>query len=116
MDLDELTLGIGNELVEKGATEVELLQVEQKSKLAKRLIVCTVQDNICAKKVALELKEMLKDTLQCFHTDGIFRGDWIVLDYDDIIVHIFTKETRQKFNIDKLYKDTKNFVEIDNKN
>ncbi len=116
MDLDELTLDIGKELQSKGATEIELLQVEQKSKLAKRLVVCTVHDNACAKKVAFEIKEALKDTLQCFHTDGIFKGDWIVLDYNDIIIHIFTKETRQKFNIEKLYKDAKNFVVINDNN
>ena len=116
MDLDELTLGIGKELVSKGATNVELWQVEQKSKLAKRLIVCTMQDNTCAKRVALEIKEMLKDTLQCFHTDGIFKGDWIVLDYDDIIVHIFTNDAREKFNIEKLYKDSRNFVSLGEKN
>ena len=112
MELDELTLYIGNKLLEMSASDVELLQVEQKSKLVKRLVLCTASDCFHAKNLASMLKEDLKNSARCYHTDGIFKGDWIVLDFDEIVVHIFTKETRQKFNIEKLYKDAKNFVEL----
>ena len=112
MELDELTLYIGNKLLEMSASDVELLQVEQKSKLVKRLVLCTANDCVHAKKLATDLKENVKDFARCFHMDGIFKGDWVVLDFDEIIVHIFTKETRQKFSIEKLYKDAKNFVEL----
>ena len=112
MELDELTLHIGNKLLELEAKDVELLQVEQKSKLAKRMIVCTALDCSHAKNMANQLKEYLFDITRCFHIDGIFKGEWIVMDFDDIVVHIFTKETRQKFSIEKLYKDAKNFVEL----
>ena len=115
MDIDELVMAIGNQLASNGASDVELLQIEQKTKLAKRLVICSAQDCVMAKKLALDLKEEIKDTLQCFHCDGIIRGEWIVLDFNEIIVHIFTNEARKKFNIEKLYKDAKNFVDITDK-
>ena len=112
MELDELTLYIGNKLLEMSASDVELLQVEQKSKLAKRMVMCTASDCFHAKDLANKLKESVDNITRCFHMDGIIKGDWIVMDFDDVVVHIFTKGTRQKFNIEKLYKDAKNFVEL----
>lgn len=115
MDIDEIVQKIGLKLLELGATNVQLLEIESKSKVAKRLVVCTASNNQNVKKVAYDIKDTFKNEITCLHTDGIFKGDWVVLDFKDILVNIFTKETRAKFNIEKLYKDAKNTIVMSNK-
>ncbi len=112
MDIDELCLNIANKLVANNAKDVVILDTEKKSKVAKRMIVCSCDDNQQTKLIANIIKEEYKDVLPCLHTDGIFKGVWIVLDFKDVVIHIFTRDTRAKYNIEKLWKDNKNFIEI----
>ncbi|MFI0434269.1 MAG: ribosome silencing factor [Parachlamydiaceae bacterium] len=38
-----------------------------------------------------------------FHVEGQQEGDWVVLDYGDFIIHLFTPELREKYSLDKLW-------------
>lgn len=37
------------------------------------------------------------------HTSGYREGSWIIMDYDDIVVHIFLPEQREYYNLEKLW-------------
>jgi ribosome-associated protein len=39
------------------------------------------------------------------HVEGYRMGEWILMDYSDVIVHIFTKERREFFNLERLWGD-----------
>ena len=109
-DIDEVAKNMSIYLVENGATNVIIIDVEKKTKVAKRIVLATAKNSQTAKTMALGLKESFSNQIICMHSDGLFKGDWIVLDYKDILVHIFTKDTRNKFNLEKLYKDSKNYI------
>ena len=109
-DIDEVAKNMSIYLVENGATNVIIIDVEKKTKVAKRIVLATAKNSQAAKAMALGLKESFSNQIICMHSDGLFKGDWIVLDYKDILVHIFTKDTRNKFNLEKLYKDSKNYI------
>ena len=113
LDINDLSSQIAGKLFEYGALDIQIIQTQEKSKIAKRLVVCTAQDNQAAKKMAIDLKEYFKTSIQSLHTDGIIKGEWVVIDYKDIIVHIFTKNARQKYNIEKLWKDSKNTIVVE---
>lgn len=115
MDIDEIVQNVGNKLLEYGATNVQILEIESKTNITKRLLLCTASNNQNAKAYAYNIKEQIKEFATCLHTDGIFKGDWVVLDYKDFIIHIFTKETRVKYNLEKLYKDSKNCITLTSK-
>jgi ribosome-associated protein len=40
-----------------------------------------------------------------WHKEGLTNGDWILLDYGNVVAHIFLKETREYYNIEKLWGD-----------
>jgi ribosome-associated protein len=54
--------------------------------------------------IAIELK---KDGFYAIHLDGTAEGSWILVDYDDFVIHIFTEDMRQFYDLERLWKDAK---------
>ncbi len=46
------------------------------------------------------------------HTEGLQTGDWIVLDYGQVMIHLFTPGLREKYSLERLWPDSK-LVELD---
>jgi len=111
MDFLENAKKISIELENLGAKKIEVLDVSKKTNQAKFFIFCSVADETLTKTNALQIQEYAKSLgLELFHTDGLIKGEWIVSDFADIIVHIFTESSRNKYNLEKLWKDSKNAV------
>ena len=72
-------------------------------------VVCTGSSNThvnaivsaVQKTVSRELKE------KPFHTEGIDNSEWVLIDYVNIVVHIFQKQIREFYNIEELWGDAK---------
>jgi len=45
--------------------------------------------------------------LKPFHKSGTSDGNWVLMDYDDFVIHIFTEEYRQYYDLERLWKDSK---------
>ena len=53
------------------------------------------------------IEELTQLGLHPFHIDGQREGDWIVIDYGDVIIHLFTPELREKYAIEELWQKGK---------
>jgi ribosome-associated protein len=51
------------------------------------------------------VKELSKHDIKPFYHEGMSLGDWVVLDFFDILVHLFTAEERVKYSIENLYRE-----------
>lgn len=114
MDIDEISIDICNQIIKNNGFDVLLINTENKSNMFKRMIVCSTNNNQQAKTLAEILKEINREKIACLHADGTIKGQWITLDFSDILVQIFTKESRLKYNVEKLWKDGKNCMVIKN--
>ena len=65
----------------------------------------TTQVESIAKSVEKETSEQLKE--KPFHTEGMQNSMWVLLDYINIMVHIFYKDTRDHYDIEGLWADAK---------
>ena len=65
----------------------------------------TTQVDAIARSVDDTTFEQLKD--KPFHKEGMMNSEWILLDYVNVIVHVFNKETREIFDIEGLWGDAK---------
>ncbi len=52
-------------------------------------------------------EKLAKSNFKCNHSEGFQLGDWILMDYFDFIIHIFTEEKRAFFNLERLWGDAK---------
>ena len=53
-------------------------------------------------------EKLEQEGILALHKEGYGQSDWVVLDYGDFIVHVFTQEVREYYNLEKLYQDGKN--------
>ena len=70
-------------------------------------IVCHGTSNTHASAIADSvIEETLKSIKEKpWNKEGLTNGDWILLDYGNVVAHIFQKETRDYYNIEKLWGD-----------
>lgn len=90
-------------LKNKNVEDITIFDTKNKTKICKNVIVCTAPDCLFAKHLALEIKETFKKDIHPLHIDGLSKGEWVIVDYGDIIIHIFLKEIRSKYNIEKMW-------------
>jgi ribosome-associated protein len=52
--------------------------------------------------ISIALKKL---GIYAIHSDGVSEGNWILIDYNDFVIHIFTEEIRQFYDLERLWKD-----------
>ena len=103
------TLSIANEIVrilnDKKAVDVELIPVAEKTSLADYFIVASGTSTTHIKALSDEVEFVLKNEQKIYpdHIEGLSTGRWVLLDYKDIVVHIFHPEERAHYTLDKLW-------------
>ena len=71
------------------------------SGVSKLLVVATAVTTNDNKKYSTSFAESMKYTGKI---EGWHKGEWMIMDLDDIVVHLFASGHREKYNMDKLYK------------
>lgn len=85
---------------------VKLLHVEDKTIIADYFVFCTGNSNTQVKSLAGEIEyKMGLCNLPPLHMDGYGEGEWVVLDFASVMVHIFLPSARDFYKLDKLWAD-----------
>tara|TARA_B100001063_G_scaffold230346_2_gene243381 strand:- start:444 stop:821 length:378 start_codon:yes stop_codon:yes gene_type:complete len=95
------------EIKAKEIVSLDLRGIE--SSVCDFFIVCHGTSNTHASAIADSvIEETLKTVKEKpWHKEGLTNGDWILLDYGNVVAHIFQKEIREYYNIEKLWGDAK---------
>ncbi|MGN1195355.1 MAG: ribosome silencing factor [Acutalibacteraceae bacterium] len=92
-------------LDKKKAVDIKAIHITDYSIVADYFVIATGTSNTHVKSLADELEyEMSKLGIEPTHIEGKATG-WIVLDYGTVIVHIFTGESREYYNLERLWSD-----------
>ncbi len=104
---EELAGAIINILYTKKAHNLKMLHVTDQTVIADYFIIATGNSNTQIKALADELdyKTGLSG-LKPQSIEGFAEASWIVLDYASVIVHIFNRDTREFYNLEKLWGDS----------
>lgn len=110
----ELAHKIVDLVEDKQAVDIILLDLRQVSLLADYFVICTSesdrQTRAILDAVAIELKK--EGTLPYRPPEGSPEAGWTLLDYGDVVVHVFDAPTREFYALEQLWKDAHVVVKI----
>lgn len=87
----------------KGA-DILVLDVAEKTSLTSYFVICTATSSTHVKALGDELDyQTTRRGAAPIHTEGRAGGAWVLLDYGPVIVHIFTRDARDFYRIERLY-------------
>lgn len=102
----ELALAIAEVLDSKKGHNIKVLYVEDKTSIADYFVLCTGNSSTQVKALAGEVEFKIGERdVRPHNVEGRGNDTWIVVDYSNVIVHIFSREARDFYNLDKLYAD-----------
>lgn len=72
-------------------------------------VVCTGSSNTHVNAIVSAIKKSVSKELKekPFHTEGNENAEWVLIDYIDVVVHVFQKQIREYYNIEELWGDAK---------
>lgn len=91
----------------KAATEIVALDMRKLVSYTDFLIICTARNERQAKAIVDEVKVQLKQEQELLPggMEGEGAAGWIVLDYLDCVLHVFTEEARQRYQLEDLWRE-----------
>lgn len=106
MDTKALSMEIFKALDDKKGHNITVMDVQDITSIADYFVLATGTSSKHAAALADSVEdELTKMGLEPAHKEGHRSGEWILLDYLDVIVHVFTEDTRQFYNLEKMWKD-----------
>lgn len=99
-------------LSDKKANDIVYLDVEKKTSLCDYFIIAGGRSKTQVKTLAENLEEILKKNYDILpqRVEGAQGGRWAVLDYTDVIVHLFGDEERDFYRLERLWEDGANLI------
>lgn len=107
----QLSLTIAELLDEKKGENIVILDLRGRSNLTDYLVIATGRNDRHAAALAEHVERALHlQGVHLHHKEGHRTGDWVVLDYIDVIVHIFNEDKRSYYNLERLWSDAPRLV------
>jgi ribosome-associated protein len=95
-------------LEDKKARNIELIDISDVSILADYFIISSGTSVTHIKTLADELEEKMEEAgCNLLHKEGYNSARWILLDFGELVVHIFHEEDRSFYNLERLWSDGK---------
>ena len=105
-DAKTLAEAIADVLDSKKGHDIKVVHVADKTVIAEYFVICTGNSTTQVKALAGEVEYRIGlRGVEPYGVEGRDNGTWLVLDYSNVIVHIFGREAREFYNLDKLYED-----------
>ena len=102
----ELAEAIALFLDNKRGRDIKIIPMSGKTDICDYMVLATGTSNTHVNTLGGEVEyEMNRRGIDPLHTEGRDGNTWMVLDYAHIMVHVFTRENREFYNLDKLYGD-----------
>ena len=93
---------------DKKGYDIKIIDLKGISSLTDFFIICSSDSDPQTRAITnLIKKELSKDKIKPFQVEGLDHMEWVLMDYFDIVVHVFKKETRDFYDIERLWADAK---------
>lgn len=91
---------------EKKGVDIKIIRVDNVSVLADYFVIATGTSSTHVKALADEVEYKLSEAgISVSHIEGYRSNSWILLDYVDVIIHVFSDEAREYYDLERLWQD-----------
>lgn len=113
-DIKELVKAAYRALDEKKASDITVIDISGLSVLADYFIVASADNLRQTAALADNVEEKLaKAGFACRQIEGKAGAGWILMDYNDVIIHIFDKENRLFYDIERIWSDGRKILDVE---
>lgn len=101
---------------DKKAADIILLNMDGISSVTDYFMICSARNTTQVQAIADNIEdELAKENLLPSHKEGYTEGRWILMDYGDVVAHIFLEAERDFYNLEQLWADAPSeiFIETD---
>lgn len=107
VDSDKLIEVIGEALLDRKAEDITVLDVHELTTLADKFVICHANTDVQIKAIADNVNKETKEKLneKAWKEEGRETRRWVILDYVNVVVHIFKKELREYYALEKMWND-----------
>lgn len=102
----ELTEKIAELIFSKKGFDVKILDLRELTPISDFFVICSADSDIQVKAIADEIDHRLhEEGVRVWHKEGYKSLNWVLLDYVDVVVHVFKKSVREFYNLERLWGD-----------
>ena len=105
MSSQERAIACAAQALDKKAFNVRILEISRLSSIADYLVLATGTSDKQVQAIADSVKSGLKKYGKVLDLEGMTEGKWVVIDYGDVIVHVFVEDLRRYYNLDDPWKE-----------
>ena len=104
LSTEEKTTLISQIVADKKAMDVIVLDMAEASSITDYFLICSGGSQRQVQAIADAIGEQLKQAgITSLGVEGYREGHWILMDYGDVIVHVFSQETREFYDLERLW-------------
>ena len=99
-------LAIAEAASSKKANDIVLMKMEGLTVATDYFVVCSANTTTQTRAIADAVEEQLEEAGVTFsHKEGYREGEWILMDYGDCVLHVFTRDSREYYALEQLWGD-----------
>tara|TARA_B100000902_G_scaffold391040_1_gene441029 strand:- start:1608 stop:1991 length:384 start_codon:yes stop_codon:yes gene_type:complete len=107
-DSDLNSKRISELMVDKKALDIQIIDVRDITTLTDFFVICTSESEPQTRAIADHINRTMKtEGNSSWHTEGYEYLDWVLVDFVNIVVHIFSKKSREYYDFERLWADGK---------
>ena len=91
---------------DRKAEYIKILDMRSRLIITDYFIIIGAKNTRLTRRIQEDISvELKKNGFYAIHSDGLSEGNWILIDYNDFVIHIFTEDIRQFYDLERLWKD-----------
>ena len=103
-DSKEKSIFCAEAALEKKAFDITILELKKDSSLTDYFLICSGRSDRQVQAIAQSIeKKMGEQGIRPLGEEGIREGRWILMDYDDVVIHIFYDQVRRYYDLEGLW-------------
>jgi ribosome-associated protein len=104
--VEQISKKVGSLMLDKKARDIILLDVREVTPMTDFFILCTAESHPQARAIKNHIEdELIKEEIKPWHIEGIQSMEWILMDYVNIVINVFSPEAREFYNLERLWGD-----------